>query len=123
MTAPDISFDFSRQDPAEPAATPDRDLESRILGALRGVFDPEIPVNIVELGLVYDLKIGGDGAIVVAMTLTTPNCPVAASMPAQVEETVRGVEGVSSARVDLVWTPPWSPERMSEEARLELGLL
>lgn len=120
MTMPDASFDFSQRE--EPAAMPDRDLESRIMAALRSIYDPEIPVNIVDLGLIYDLKIAPDGAVVVAMTLTTPNCPVAASMPSQVETAVKGVEGVTSTRVDLVWTPPWSPDQMTEEARLELGL-
>lgn len=122
MTMPDTSFDFSRQEEPAPAERPDRDLESRLLAVLRSIYDPEIPVNIVDLGLIYDLKIGPDGAVVVAMTLTTPNCPVAASMPSQVETAVKGVEGVASARVELVWTPPWSPDRMTEEARLELGL-
>jgi len=123
MTAPDTAFDFLHSGNMEPGEAPDRDLESRILAALKTVRDPEIPVNLVDLGLIYDMKIGPGGAVELDMTLTTPNCPVAASLPAQVQEAVSGVEGVASASVNLVWTPPWSPDRMSEEARLELGLL
>ncbi|MFD2263547.1 SUF system Fe-S cluster assembly protein [Lacibacterium aquatile] len=116
-------FDLHAQDaPEENKGQDTRDLEEKILDALRTVFDPEIPVNIVELGLIYDIKISEGGLIQVEMTLTTPNCPVAADMPEQVADTVRAVEGVSHCSVDLVWTPPWTPDRMSEEAKLQLNM-
>ena len=98
-------------------------LEERVVAAMRTVNDPEIPVNIYDLGLIYDLTIGDAGAVEVQMTLTAPACPVAGTMPGLVEQAVRGVEGVTSVHVELVWEPPWSLDRMSEEARLQLGLL
>ncbi len=85
--------------------------------------DPEIPANLVDLGLIYDLVVTADGRVYVEMTLTTPACPVAGSLPGEVERVLRAVPGVSDVAVKLVWTPPWTQERMSEEARLELGLL
>jgi FeS assembly SUF system protein len=101
----------------------DPELQERVLEALRTVYDPEIPVNLVDLGLIYDLVVRRDGKVYVEMTLTTPACPVAGSLPGEVEKAVRGVDGVTDAGVKLVWTPPWTRERMSEEAKLELGLL
>jgi FeS assembly SUF system protein len=98
-------------------------LMAPVLEALKTVRDPEIPMNLVELGLIYELIVKQGGTVYVEMTLTTPACPVAASMPGEVEAAIRGVSGVSDVRVKLVWTPPWGPERMSEEARLELGML
>lgn len=98
-------------------------LEEQIIAAMRTVSDPEIPVNIYDLGLIYELAIGDDGAVTIQMTLTAPACPVAGTMPGLVEQAALGVDGVSSAHVELVWDPPWSLERMSEEARLQLGLL
>src|SRR5208283_2296466 len=92
-----------------------------VLAALKTVRDPEIPVDLVELGLIYELIAKKGGTIYVEMTLTTPSCPVAASMPGEVEAAVRAVPGVSDVRVKLVWTPTWTQDRMSEEARLELG--
>jgi FeS assembly SUF system protein len=94
-----------------------------VLEALKTVRDPEIPVNLVDLGLIYDLVVKTDGLVYVEMTLTTPACPVAASMPGEVETAIRGVPGVNDVRVKLVWTPPWDRDRMSDEAKLELGLL
>ncbi len=94
-----------------------------VLEALKTVRDPEIPMDLVELGLIYELIVKKGGTVYVEMTLTTPACPVAASMPGEVEAAIRGVPGVGDVRVKLVWTPPWGPERMSEEARLELGML
>jgi FeS assembly SUF system protein len=94
-----------------------------VLEALKTVRDPEIPMDLVELGLIYELIVKKGGLVFVEMTLTTPACPVAASMPGEVETAIRGVPGVDDVRVKLVWTPPWGPERMSEEARLELGML
>ncbi len=98
-------------------------LQERVLEALKTVRDPEIPVDIVELGLIYDLVVRQDGVVYVEMTLTTPACPVAGAMPGEVQQAVASVEGVTNARVKLVWSPPWTQDRMTEEARLELGLL
>lgn len=116
-------FDLHAQDAPEGDQPQDNPaLEEKIIDALRTVFDPEIPVNIVELGLIYDIKITEGGLIQVEMTLTTPNCPVAADMPEQVADVVRAVEGVSHCSVELVWSPPWTPDRMSEEAKLQLNM-
>ena len=94
-----------------------------VLDALKTVRDPEIPMDLVELGLIYELLVKKGGIVYVEMTLTTPACPVAANMPGEVEAAIRTVPGVGDVRVKLVWTPPWGPERMTEEARLELGIL
>ena len=98
-------------------------LKDQIVDALRGVFDPEIPVNIYDLGLIYALDIDSEGDVRVQMTLTAPGCPVAQTFPATVEQAVRAVPGVKDAAVELVWDPPWSSERMSEAAKLQLGML
>jgi FeS assembly SUF system protein len=108
--------------PPLPAADSGASLEERVILALRGVFDPEIPVNIYELGLIYDLQIDPSGAVAIRMTLTSPACPVAGALPGDVQSRVQAVPGVSSAKVELVWDPPWDMSRMSEEARLQLGL-
>ncbi len=86
-------------------------------------FDPEVPVNIYDLGLVYDVKTDAAGSVAITMTLTSPMCPVAGSLPPEVEQKVRGVQGVTSAKVDIVWDPPWTPEKMSEAAKLQLGFM
>lgn len=93
-----------------------------VVDALRGVHDPEIPVNIYELGLIYSLDVAEDGSVAISMTLTAPACPVAGEMPQQVADTVAEVEGVGEVVVTLTWDPPWTPERMSEDARLALGI-
>lgn len=98
-------------------------LKERIVAALRQIFDPEIPVNIYDLGLVYRLDVDEQGHARIEMTLTAPGCPVAQSFPASVESAVRTVPGVTEATVELVWDPPWTPERMTEAARLQLGML
>jgi FeS assembly SUF system protein len=98
-------------------------LREQVEDALRQVYDPEIPVNIFELGLIYGIDISEEGAVGIRMTLTAPNCPAAGAMPAEVESRVAAVEGVTSAAVELVWDPPWDQSRMSEAAKLELGLL
>lgn len=98
-------------------------LDDKLLAALRSIFDPEIPVNIYDLGLIYDCEIDEDNKVFVKMTLTTPHCPVAESMPGDVENRLRAVEGVQDVEVSLVWEPPWTPENMSDEAKLELGFL
>ena len=99
------------------------DLETRVVEALRTIYDPEIPVDIYELGLVYHLKVDPSGEVTVQMTLTAPSCPEAASIPVRVESKVRAVSGVRDVKVELVWEPPWSPARMSEAAKLSLGFL
>ena len=115
---------FLAQQPREAAAgEPGGALYEQIIEALKEIYDPEIPVNIYELGLIYGVEVTEDGHASVAMTLTTPNCPVAESMPAEVEIRVSAVPGVATAEVNLVWDPPWDPAKMSDEARLELGML
>lgn len=98
-------------------------LEDRIIQVLKTVYDPEIPVDIFELGLIYEVEVKDDASVYVQMTLTSPSCPVAESLPAEVEEKVKQTEGVKDCELDLVFDPPWSKEMISEEAQLELGLL
>ncbi len=97
-------------------------LKDQIVAALRKVYDPEMPVNIYELGLIYGLDVDAEGRAAIRMTLTAPNCPVAGTLPAEVKRAARGVPGVTEVRLELVFDPPWSKERMSEAARLALGL-
>ncbi len=97
-------------------------LKDAVVAALRDIFDPEIPVNIYDLGLIYGVEIN-DGHAIVTMTLTTPHCPVAETMPGEVELRVMSVPGIATAEVNLVWDPAWNPASMSDEARLELGML
>jgi FeS assembly SUF system protein len=97
-------------------------LKPAILDAIRTVFDPEIPVNILELGLVYDVWVDAAGAAGVRMTLTAPGCPAAQSLPVEVARKVKAVPGVADARVDVVWDPPWTKDRMSDAAKLQLGM-
>jgi len=99
------------------------DLKNNVIDALKSIYDPEIPVDIYELGLIYDVTINEDGDAMVTMTLTTPHCPVAESLPNEVELRVLSVPGIRDAEVKLVWDPPWDPSKMSDEARLELGML
>ena len=106
----------------DPSA-PGGQLQEAVIEALKSIYDPEIPVDIYELGLIYDVAISEDGDAVVTMTLTTPHCPVAESMPGEVEMRVGAVPGAGSAEVNLVWDPPWDPQKMSDEAKLELGML
>jgi FeS assembly SUF system protein len=98
-------------------------LYEAVIDALKEIYDPEIPVNIYDLGLIYNVEVTGDGHVAITMTLTTPHCPVAESMPGEVEMRVCAVPGVAIADVNLVWDPPWSPQQMSDEAKLELGML
>lgn len=104
------------------AAPPAQDLEGEIVDALKSVFDPEIPVNIYELGLIYDLEIQPEGQVQIKMTLTSPGCPVAGSLPGEVKAKVENVPGVAAADVELVWDPAWNPSMMTEAARLQLGM-
>tara|TARA_B100000902_G_C26961769_1_gene740887 strand:+ start:211 stop:531 length:321 start_codon:yes stop_codon:yes gene_type:complete len=100
-----------------------RQLEKSIVDALKTVYDPEIPVDIYELGLIYEIKIPDSKDVTILMTLTSPNCPVAESLPQEVKDKVAGVDGVSSAEIDLLWEPPWDKDMMSEEALVELGMI
>lgn len=97
-------------------------MKEEVIKALKGVFDPEIPVNIYDLGLIYDVIINDEAHVDVKMTLTTPGCPVAQTFPGTVEQAVNQVDGVSDCTVELVWEPPWTQDRMTEAARLELGI-
>jgi FeS assembly SUF system protein len=123
---PDYLEGFLSNKPAAAAAdaaeAPGSELYDEVILALRQIFDPEIPVNIYDLGLIYAVDIA-DGHAVVTMTLTTPHCPVAETMPGEVEMRVLSVPGIASAEVALVWDPPWDPGKMSDEAKLEMGML
>ncbi len=103
--------------------TEDNGLRGQVIAALRQVFDPELPVNIYDLGLIYALNIDAAGQVRVSMTLTAPGCPVAQTFPAQVEQAINAVAGVADAHVEIVWEPPWDQSRMTEAARLQLGLM
>jgi len=98
-------------------------IEAQVFDALRTCFDPEIPVNIYELGLVYDVHVDSAGGVTIQMTLTSPHCPAVQSLPAEIEGKVKAVPGVTDVKIDLVWDPPWDPSKMSEAARLQLGML
>jgi len=100
-----------------------KELEAKIIEEIKTIFDPEIPVNIYELGLIYEIKIDDDNKVNILMTLTSPNCPVADSLPIEVQEKVKNIEEVESAEVELTFDPPWDQEMLSEEAKLELGFL
>lgn len=129
-------FDRSRTEIASPAGeadslgqtdrtpSPESEQKAQVIAALKTVYDPEIPVDIYELGLIYDVQIDAEqGQVDIDMTLTAPGCPVAETMPGWVQEAVEGVDWVNSARVEMVWEPPWNPERMSMRAKLELNML
>ena len=98
-------------------------IETQVIEALRNCFDPEISVNIYELGLIYEVKVESSGAVAIRMTLTSPNCPAAQSLPGEVQARVKEIRGVSDVSVDVVWDPPWDSSRMSEAAKLQLGML
>jgi FeS assembly SUF system protein len=100
---------------------PSEDLKARVVEALKTCYDPEIPVDIYELGLIYEIRVEPPGAVAVKMTLTSPACPVAGSLPGEVESKVKAVRGVTEAKVEVVWDPPWDKEMMSEAARVDLG--
>lgn len=108
---------------AERAGADDAAVRAEVVEAVSSVYDPEIPVNIYELGLIYDIDILPGRHVEVVMTLTSPMCPVAESLPGEVETRVRGVESVKDVHVELTWEPPWTPEMMSEAAKLELGFM
>jgi FeS assembly SUF system protein len=120
----DKATEFLSADPADENRPTEVDaLGDRIIEALRTVYDPEIPVNIFELGLVYKIDVDDDGAVRIEMTLTSPMCPVAETLPDEVKAKVEAVEGVGAAVVNVVWDPPWNPSMMTEEAQLELGII
>lgn len=115
---------FLAQKPAPLSADePGGALYEGVIDALKEIYDPEIPVNIYDLGLIYNVEVTGDGHAAITMTLTTPHCPVAESMPGEVELRVSAVPGIAVADVNLVWDPPWDPQKMSDDAKLELGML
>ena len=107
----------------EPKGGAGSDLQAAVVEVLKSIYDPEIPVDIYELGLIYDIDVNEDGDATITMTLTTPHCPVAESLPQEVELRAMSVPGIRDAVVNLVWDPPWDPSKMSDEARLELGML
>lgn len=118
--------DMEKKESASPldGIQPPEEIRQRVIEALQTCFDPEIPVNIYELGLVYGIDVDeGKGEVKLQMTLTSPACPVAGSLPPEVEAKIRAIPGVSQARVDVVWDPPWTPEKMTEAAKLTLGML
>lgn len=98
-----------------------QEIDDNVVHTIKTCYDPEIPVNIYELGLIYQIRVKSDGHVAIRMTLTSPNCPAAQSLPAEVREKVSHINGVTGVDVDIVWDPPWSPSMMSEAARLELG--
>jgi FeS assembly SUF system protein len=118
---PEVSANSSGPESVEKPEVNRAEIEEAVIEALRTVHDPEIPVNIYELGLVYAVEVGRTGDVVVRMTLTSPGCPVAVSLPIEVESKVQMIPGVTSAKVELVWDPIWGPEKMSDAARLQLG--
>ena len=124
LTAPPPTPDAGTSDEKPIEADPVKTLEltPKIVEQLATVYDPEIPVNIYELGLIYDIGVDGDGLAVIRMTLTAPGCPAAVTLPAEVQGKVKAIDGVSDARVDVVWEPPWDKDRMSEAAKLQLGI-
>jgi FeS assembly SUF system protein len=109
------------QEATSPASS--EEIRERIIERLRTVYDPEIPVDIYELGLIYEVKVDAEGKVGIRMTLTSPMCPAAEQLPPEVETKAREVSGVTGVELELVWDPPWSPERMSEAAKLELGMI
>lgn len=127
VTAVPAAVNDASASPKEVTATSAGDIdvakyEQLVIDALHTVFDPEIPVDIYELGLIYSIDVKPDGSVAITMTLTTPACPVAGSMPGTVEKTVRLIDGVTDVTVDLVWEPTWSPAMMTEAARLQLNM-
>ncbi len=121
----DSKDDIAQAAPQHASAIPRQELDrltDEIVAALKTVYDPEIPADIYELGLIYKIDVEDDRSVNVDMTLTTPNCPAAAELPQMVENAVQSVAGVSAAKVNIVWEPPWDPSRMSDEARLVLNM-
>jgi FeS assembly SUF system protein len=120
--APDVSMGDPVETPESQKLPPDAPLRDRIVEALKTVYDPEIPVDIYELGLIYKCEVDDEGDVAIDMTLTAPGCPVAGDMPGQVQQVVQAVPGVRSVQVELVWEPAWAPAMMSEEAKMMLDM-
>jgi FeS assembly SUF system protein len=118
-----LSGFLSQKVEATSAGEPGGPLYEAVIDALKEIYDPEIPVNLYDLGLIYGVDITANGHAAITMTLTTPHCPVAESMPGEVELRVSAVPGIATAEVNLVWDPPWDPQKMSDDAKLELGML
>lgn len=118
-------FDWKKYSEQQQEQQPPKagELEGRVIEMLRTIYDPEMPVNIYDLGLIYALEVNSDGDVAIRMTLTAPNCPVAQTFPQSVQETLACVPGVRNVKVELVWEPLWSRDHMSEAAKLELGML
>ena len=119
MSNPEKEFLKSVKEEAEQP----KGLEEKVLDVLKGCYDPEIPVNIYELGLIYNVDVSPSGSVAVRMTLTSPMCPVAGTLPPEIQTKIKAVPGVTDAKVDVVWDPPWSPEKMSEAAKLQLNMM
>ena len=109
-------------DAPRPSEAAELNLKDKVIEVMRTIYDPEIPVNVYELGLVYNIDADPNGTVVIRMTLTSPMCPVAGSLPPEVEQKVRAIPGAASVKVDLVWDPPWNPSMMSEAAKLQLNM-
>ena len=122
LTAPEPAAAASSEKPVQADPLKTLELTPKIVEQLSTVYDPEIPVNIYELGLIYDIAVDGAGLAVIRMTLTAPGCPAAVTLPAEVQGKVKAIDGVTDARVDIVWDPPWDKDRMSEAAKLQLGI-
>lgn len=127
---PPPAAEASGSDPIPPTApgepmdeTERRILEAQVVGMLQSVYDPEIPVNIYEMGMIYDIALTKPSSVRIKMTLTSPMCPVAGTLPGEVQKKIEDIPGVTSALIDLVWDPPWTPDKMSEAAKLQLGML
>ena len=120
--APADAAEATTEQPVQSDPLKTLELTPEIVEQLSSVYDPEIPVNIYELGLIYDIAVTSDGLAVIRMTLTAPGCPAAVTLPAEVQGKVKSIEGVTDARVDIVWEPPWDKDRMSEAAKLQLGI-
>ena len=99
-----------------------QEIDENVIHSIKSCYDPEIPVNIYELGLIYQIRVKSDGKVSIKMTLTSPNCPAAQSLPAEVKEKVSQIDGVTDVDLEIVWDPPWNPSMMSEAARLDLGI-
>ena len=125
MTIPESGSDFkpAHSKPGRAADPAAQEIERRVVEELRSCYDPEIPVNIYELGLIYDIGVTPDGVVTILMTLTSPACPVAGSLPPDVEARLRTIPGVKEARVEVTWDPPWGPDKMTDAAKLQLNLL
>jgi FeS assembly SUF system protein len=122
LACQDSQLTHTNEGAVDSNATLIHDIEEQVVAVLRTCYDPEIPVNIYELGLIYQVDVTPAGEVTIRMTLTSPMCPVAGTLPGEVQAKVKAIPGVIDAKVELVWEPPWDKERMSESARLELGI-